>query len=44
MFDYSLEKRTTGFGWLKGSFKKIKEMGLIILVVNTKFHIWDGII
>ncbi len=29
MVDYSLEKkRTSGFGWLKGNFKKIKTTGL----------------
>ena len=37
MVDYSLEKkRTSGFGWLKGNFKKIKTSGIDYIGRNYK--------
>ena len=46
MVKYSLEKkRTTGFGWLNGNFKKIEEKGLDYLGRNYKIpHIgWNSL-
>ena len=46
MVKYSLEKkRTTGFGWLNGNFKKIKKEGLDYLGRNYKIpHIgWNNL-
>ena len=46
MVKYSLEKkRTTGFGWLSGNFKKIEEKGLDYLGRNYKIpHIgWNSL-
>ena len=46
MADYSFEKkRTSGFGWLNGRFKKIKKNGLDYLGRNYKIpHIgWNNL-